>query len=64
MKSIYAVSDSGLWFELFFHVGLAVAVLYLIGFGGRVTAVARYDSCSRCFRETRCFSTVGTTWRT
>lgn len=42
VKSVYAVSESGLWFELLFHFGLAVAVLYLIGFGSRVTAVAHY----------------------
>jgi hypothetical protein len=38
--SLYAVSDSGVFFEIVFHVGLVVALLVALGVGGRPVLAA------------------------
>lgn len=40
--SIYEIAESPVVFEFVFHVGLLVAVLFLVGFGGRVINVLHY----------------------
>lgn len=40
--SLYALSDSEVLFEIIFHVGLAVAVLVMLGLGGRPVLALHY----------------------
>ncbi len=40
--SLYAVSDSAVFFEIVFHIGLVVALLVALGVGGRPVLAAHY----------------------
>ena len=41
--SLYQFTQNSMFaFELFFHLGIVISILFCIGFGGRVTTVAHY----------------------
>ncbi|MBT1632739.1 HTTM domain-containing protein [Curtobacterium flaccumfaciens] len=40
--SLYAATDSAVYFEVVFHIGLVVAVLVTLGVGGRLVLAAHY----------------------
>jgi antimicrobial peptide system SdpB family protein len=40
--SLYAISRSGWWFEIVFHLGLVTAVLFMIGWRTRIITIAHF----------------------